>query len=103
MVLTTSARAMPRVRLVGVVQGSRGVHSRCWERVRRDGAAQGDAELPDFRAIWSDPIRTKEHVPSNLIPLIREELGRLLAAVLRKGERGADGDTSADGKRGFIC
>ena len=99
-----SQRQLVPCRVCGLSASCRvhgGVHSRCWERVRRDGVAQGDAELPDFRAIWSVPIRTKEHVPSNLIPLIREELGRLLAAILRKGERGADGDTSADGKEAW--
>ena len=96
-----SQRQLVPCRVCGLSASCRihgGVQSRCWERVRRDGVAQGDAELPAFRAIWSDPIRTKEHIPSNLIPLIREELGRLLVVVLRKGERGADGNASADGK-----
>ena len=65
------------------------VHPRCWpqERLHQRGLGLiappevSIEDLPSLHDIFTSPIYTKEHLPAELWPLLREEYGKLLARV----------------------
>ena len=63
-----------------------GIHPSCWPKIRdpiRDSFSLplNEAQLPSLSEIFTTPIFTKDQLPSELWPMVREEYGRLLAAV----------------------
>ena len=63
-----------------------GIHSSCWPKVRdpiRDSFSLplNETQLPSLSEIFTTPIFTKDQLPSELWPMVREEYGRLLLAV----------------------
>ena len=74
--------------VVGLVPG---VHPRCWNLfdlgsgggVDNGTHVSDELPLPDLKEIICTPIRTKEFLPMSLVPLAREEYGKLVADVLR--------------------
>jgi hypothetical protein len=63
-------------------------------------SCRDDIPLPSLHEIWTTPIRTKEHLPSALLPLAREEFGKLLAEVARTNR--SDAWEASDGWRGDL-
>ena len=68
------------------VQGQ--IHPRCYHQYDQQhslnnngNGLQYDTTLPSPHTIFCANIRTKEHLPKSLLPLIRTEYGKLLAAV----------------------
>ena len=68
------------------VQGQ--THPRCHSQ--RDHVLQpppphqvSSGDLPDLSAVFCTPIRTKEHLPKSLLPMVKAEYGKLVAAVLQ--------------------
>ena len=63
-----------------------GIHSSYWPKIRdpvRDSFSLplNETQLPSLSEIFITPIFTKDQLPSELWPMVREEYGRLLAAV----------------------
>ena len=98
-------------RVCGLSVGARvagGVHPRCWGRFGHDnvhsvpgGPPRSSEELPTLNDIFCVPVRTKEHVPTALLPLAQEEYGKLVGAVLQKNRADAwDHLPPAEGGRG---
>ena len=68
------------------VQGQ--IYPRCYQQYDQQhplnnngNGPQHDTTLPSLHTIFCANIRTKEHLPKSLLPLIRTEYGKLLAAV----------------------
>ena len=69
------------------VQGQ--IHPRCYNQFDQQHPSHYDTntrpydttQLPTLHTIFCANIRTKEHLPKSLLPLIRTEYGKLLAAV----------------------
>ena len=65
------------------------VHPRCWPQERLYQREIGSIappevsieDLPSLHDIFTSPIYTKEQLPAELWPLLREEYGKLLARV----------------------
>ena len=63
-----------------------GIHLSYWRKIRdpiRDSFSLllNETQLPSLSEIFTTPIFTKDQLPSELWPMVREEYGRLLAAV----------------------
>ena len=78
------------------------IDSKCWPKYRRNDTkincedCHDMDQLPDMNEIFSTRAATREWFPNSLLPMLREEYGKLIANVLEYSDLDAFGNENQD-------